>query len=299
MRIDQFNGILSFLTVAKKKSFSAAAAELRVTPSAISQSIKQLESRLGVALVSRTTRSIGLTESGQKFLNRCGPALEVVLDSIEKISELESTPAGLLRINLSRASYPTVIEPVLKKFIQAYPSISVELFFDDDLGNIVEGGYDAGIRLSETVEKDMTAVKVHPPFRFVVAGSPKYLNKYGRPRSPKDLLQHSCIRFRYSDGTMYERWEFENKGKNINVNISGRLIVNDSQIMINAAVEGQGLIYTLEPTISSLLKNGELEKVLSEYAPKSEGYFLYFPCHAQRLPKLRAFIDFFKKNKSD
>ena len=290
MMNDQLNGLIALRTVASKKGFTAAAKELGVTPSAISQTIKQLEERIGVTLLARTTRSISLTEAGEKFLTDTGPALDQILTAFDNIGNYSGKATGLLRLNLPRAAFRSFIEPMVKTFRERYPEVTVELYFEDAKSDIVGSGFDAGIRLSDILAKDMVAIKLFGPVHFVTAASPTYLNKHGRPEHPKDLLSHNCILTRLGSG-IYDRWEFENKGKEFQVHVKGSLIMNESSFQINAAMKGHGIIYTAEDSIRDELKSGELELVLEKYKTWSSGYYLYYPKTSQVLPKLRAFID--------
>ena len=298
MRLDQLNGLLALHKVAEKKSFSAAALELRVSPSAMSQAVRQLESRLGVALLSRTTRSTRLTEAGTRFLERCGPALQEILASVEMVGEYAKTPSGLLRVTLPRMAYTSLIEPILPAFSRAHPAITVEFYLSDEFNDIIEEGFDAGIRLSESVSRDMTVLRLTKPFPFVVAGAPKYFERHGRPKRPEDLLDHNCIRYRFADGDVYEDWEFEREKKDFSVRVKGNLIVNDPHAVASLALQGLGLAYNSEDSLAAHVRAGKLEYVLTSYFTKSEGYFLYYPSRAQAQPKLRAFIEFFKKGVS-
>lgn len=298
MQNDQLDGLLALKLVADKKNFSAAATELGISPSAISQIIKQLESKLGVALLTRTTRSTSLTEAGEQFLNVAGPALDQILAALSGVGSYAKKPSGLLRLNLPRIIYPTFLAPIVSSFLKKYPDVNVEVFLEDEVVNVVESGFDAGIRLSDILEKDMVAVKLIGPVKFVVAGSPKYLNKMGRPKHPKDLLAHNCLLLRFRNAGLYDRWEFENKGKAFQVHVKGSLILNDPLVMMNAAVDGEGLFYTTEDAIAEKIKAGKLELVLSTYVTSSTGFFLYYPKRSQVLPKLRAFIDHVKEHSS-
>ncbi|MFL5813504.1 MAG: LysR family transcriptional regulator [Bdellovibrionia bacterium] len=291
MQTDQLNGLIALKAVADKRSFTEGAEVLGVSASAVSQSIKQLEQRLGVALLARTTRSISLTEAGDRFLSEAGPALDQILHAMEHIGAYAERPSGLLRLNLPRAAYPNLMEPLITSFAKKYPEVTLELFFDDDLSDVVERGFDAGVRLSEMMAKDMVALKLLGPVRFVIAGSPKYFNKMGRPKHPKDLLAHNCIRMRLGDNELYERWEFEEKGKEFQVHVSGSLILNDTALMMNAALGGTGVIYYAEDLIRDKIESGKLEVVLNQYAAISGGFYLYYPKRSQALPKLRAFVD--------
>lgn len=294
MQTDKLNGLISLKFVAEHRNFRAAADALNVSPSAISQSIKQLETRLGVTLLSRTTRSTGLTEAGEQFLAEAGPALDQILTAMQKVGSLGQKPSGLLRINLPRALYRTGFPNLVESFVKKFPEVSVELFFDDAQADVAKGGFDAGIRGSEILDQDMVAVKLIGPVNYVVAGSPKYLDKFGRPKHPKDLYQHNCIRFRFGNTSIYDRWEFEQKGKEFQVLVKGNIIMNDSNFVIDAAVKGVGLTYTVQETIEDLVKAGKLEIVLPQFATSSTGYYIYYPKRSQMLPKLKAFIQHIK-----
>ncbi|MBS1970934.1 MAG: LysR family transcriptional regulator [Bdellovibrionales bacterium] len=290
---DRLNGLIALKLVAEKRNFSSAAAELDVSPSAVSQMIRQLESKLGVTLLVRTTRTTSLTEAGQRFLTQMGPALEQILVTMDEISTLGTKPSGLLRLNMPRAIYPVYLAPIISSFTKKYPDVTLELFFEDVASDVFEQGFDAGIRLSDILAKDMVATKLYGPVKFITAASPKYLDKVGRPKHPKDLLSHNCIRIRLGSG-LYDRWEFEHKGKDFQVQVKGSLIFSDSLLMVDAAVDGHGVIYASEDIIRDKVKSGKLEVILSPYAAESEGFYLYYPNREQMLPKLRAFIDHIK-----
>ncbi len=287
---DQLNGLLALKRVADTRNFTQAAKSLGVSPSAVSQTIKQLEQRLGVALLSRTTRSASLTEAGESFLAQAGPALDQILSALENVGTYAAKPTGLLRINLTRQIYPYYVAPLVASFTKKYPEITVELFFEDQQSDVIGNGFDAGIRLSDILAKDVVAIKLFGPVRFVTAASPAYLDKMGRPQHPQDLLHHDCIRPRLRDGP-YERWEFDHKGKHFQVQVKGSLILNDTLLMLDAAVSGAGIVYTTENAIADKVRLGQLEIVLESFAWISTGFYLYFPKRAQVLPKLRAFID--------
>lgn len=294
MQTDRLNGLIALKVVAEKRNFTAAAQLLGISASAVSQAIKQLELRLGVALLARTTRSTSLTEAGERFLTQAGPALDQILHAMENVGTYAEKPSGLLRLNLPRAAYPTLMAPLIASFTKKYPKVTVELFFDDGLSDVVERGFDAGIRLSEMMAKDMVAMKLSGLIRFVTAGSPKYFNQRGRPQHPKDLLSHNCIRMRMGDTDLYDRWEFEHKGKEFQVQVHGSLILNDTVLVVNAALEGQGIIYYPEELIQDKVASGKLEVVLEPFAATSGGFYLYYPKRSQVLPKLRAFVEHIK-----
>jgi DNA-binding transcriptional LysR family regulator len=295
MQTDQLNGLIALKVVADHRNFRAAARVLGVSASAVSQAIKQIEQRLGVALLSRTTRSTSLTEAGAQFLGQAGPGLDMILQAMENVGTYAKTPSGVLKLNLPRIAYPTLVAPLVAGFLKKYPDVSVQLSFDDDLSDVTKGGFDAGIRISETTAKDMVAMKLSGPLRFVIAGSPKYFKRFGRPKQPTELLTHNCIRASFGDGDMYDHWEFESKGKDFQVKVNGSLTLNDTVLLLNAAVEGTGLIYTAVDWIRNEVKSGKLEIVLDDFAANSDGFYLYYPNRSQVLPKLRAFLDFVQK----
>jgi DNA-binding transcriptional LysR family regulator len=294
MNKDQLDGLLALKVVAEKLNFAAAASELGISPSAVTQIIKQLENRVGVALLNRTTRSTSLTEAGKRFLDQAGPALDQILSALENVDTYSGKPSGVLRLNMPRLIYPNFVAPIISSFSKKYPEISVQIVFDDGASDIVKGGFDAGIRLSDILIKDMVAIKLFGPAKFVVAGSPKYFEKMGRPKHPHDLLNHNCIIPGSIETHVYDHWDFEQKGKDFAVKVKGNLMFNDSNLIQIAAVDSLGVIYTIEEAIADKLKSGKLEIVLSQFAASSTGFFLYFASHSQVQPKLRAFIDHMK-----
>jgi DNA-binding transcriptional LysR family regulator len=291
MRLTQLNGLVAFMTVAEKRGFSPAARALGVSASALSQAIRSLEARVGVPLFVRTTRSVSLTEAGERLLARSGPNLREALAAVEEASAGSDAVLGRLRLTVPRIAVPVVIEPVLPVLRQRHPQLSIEISVDDRSVDIVAEGYDAGIRLNEVVERDMVAVRASAPFRFVVVGAPFYLDERGRPRVPKDLLTHECIGYRsLTTGTLYQ-WEFERKGRELQVAVRGSIVCSDAGLMVRSAVAGLGLAYVNEQVVAAEVGAGRLEVVLGDYAPEEPGFFLYFPSRAQKLPKLRALID--------
>jgi DNA-binding transcriptional LysR family regulator len=285
------DGLPAFLLVAERRSFKAAAQELGVSPSAVSQAIRSLERRLGVALLQRTTRSVGLTEAGERFLHWARPALEGLSQALDAVSSLAEKPSGLLRLNASRGFIGAVINDVLPAFLSANPNVQVEIWADDGLTDIVAQGFDAGFRLGESLEADMIAVRVSPPFRFAVLGSPDYFARHGRPKEPHDLIRFPCVRFRHTTSQSIYRWEFMAGNHPVNVVVDGPIIVNDSAVNIAAAKNGIGLAYVAEPLVWKEMEQGSLETALTNFLPMTPGVFMYFPGRAQAMPKLRAFID--------
>ena len=298
MRDDQFNGLMAFAAVADKKSFTAAGAELGVTPSAVSQTVKQLEERLGVRLLQRTTRSVGLTEAGQVFLERVRPSLDGLTDALAALGESRDRPVGKLRLNIPRVASVMFIEPLLVAFMAEYPDIQVEVVVDDALTNIVAGGFDAGLRLGERLEKDMIGVRVGGQQRMAVVAAPSYFQRRGKPRRPQELHAHECIRFRYlSSGTIY-KWEFEDKGREFEVEVPGRLITNDADLMLRAARDGMGVAYLIEDYVISDLRQGRLVRVLQKFCTPFPGFYLYYPSRAQLPRKLQVFVAFLRQHHS-
>lgn len=291
MRLTQLNGLLAFVTVAEKRGFSSAARVLGVSPSALSQAIRNLEARLGVPLFVRTTRSLRLTEAGERLWARSSPSLKEALAALEDAGRQGDAVVGRLRLTVPRISVPVVLEPLLPLLRQRHPQLALDISVDDRSVDIVAEGFDAGIRLSESVERDMVAVRVSPPFRFVVVGTPSYLASRRRPRRPADLLEHECIGYRsLTTGAIYA-WEFERGGREYEVAVRGSLVCNDAVLMVRAAMAGLGLAYVNEHAVARELQEGQLEVVLGDHAVSVPGFFAYFPSRAQKQPKLRAFLD--------
>jgi len=293
VRHGALEGVEAFLAVARRCSFRRAAADLGVTPSAVSQAIRALEARLGVALFIRTTRSVGLTEAGQRFLDRAGPAFEELAAAGEAARELGQRPTGLLRLTLPRSVVPLIIEPMLASFCRAYPEIELELAASDEMVDLASGGFDAGIRMGEFITPDMVAVRLTPSFAWMVVGSPDYLARQGRPEHLQDLRGHACLRLRRSSGTIAP-WHFAEGNRQIEASFSGPLIAHDYPTLLGAAMRGVGLAQVPEPLAQRALAEGALEQVLGSIAAATPGVFLYHPGKRQVLPKLRAFIDHMK-----
>ncbi|HZT00711.1 MAG TPA: LysR family transcriptional regulator [Steroidobacteraceae bacterium] len=287
------DGVEAFLTVAQHRSFRKAAAELGVTPSAIGQAVRVLEARLGATLFLRTTRSVGLTEAGDRFLARAKPAFEELVAASEVARELGRRPAGLLRLSVPRAVVPILLEPLIASFSEAYPEVEVEIAVSEELIDLAAQGFDAGIRLGQFIAADMVAVRLTPPFRFIIVGSPGYFTRRDRPERPDDLRQHACLRLRRSNGSL-ALWSLNDKGRALEIAVSGPLIANDFPTMLGAALKSVGLAQVPEPIAAESLKAGKLVEVLQPFAPVAPGVFLYYPSRRQTMPKLRAFIDHVK-----
>ena len=292
VRQGALNGVEAFLSVAQHRSFRKAATELAVTPSAISQAVRALEARIGAALFIRTTRSVGLTEAGERFLVRAKPAFEELIAASEVARDLGQRPAGLLRLTAPRAVL-THLSQLIASFCEAYPDVEVEVAASADLVDIAAKGFDAGIRLGQFIEADMIAVRLTPSFPLAVVGSPDYLRRRQRPERIDDLRAHACLRMRHSDGSIAP-WSFVRGNETVEVFVSGPFIANDVPTVLGAAVEGLGLAQVPGPIAAGAVSAGKLVGVLEPFAPKAPGVFLYYPGSRQMMPKLRAFIDHVK-----
>jgi DNA-binding transcriptional LysR family regulator len=280
-----------FLLVARLRSFTGAARELGVSPPAVSQSVRLLEEQLNVVLLTRTTRSVALTDAGRRLVAEAGPGLGQALAALNTVSAQPGEAVGRLRLSAPRMAVAFVINPVLPTFRARHPRVEVEVDIEDRFVDIVAEGYDAGVRLSEAIERDMVQVRLTDAFRFVVVGAPSYLDRHGTPEKPQDLLRHECITFRaQTTGALYA-WELERGRKTWRVPVRGGVVTGDSQVMLSLAESGLGLTYAFEPMVREQLRTGRLKVVLEAYAPTVPGFFLYFPSRAQRSPPLRLFIE--------
>jgi DNA-binding transcriptional LysR family regulator len=294
-----FPGLLAFARVARHRSFARAASELDVTPTAISKTIKQLEAQLGVRLFHRTTRSVSLTESGQRLQASLVPALEQIQSSVEQVADSAQRPQGALRINVSFVAYATLIEPHLSAFLERYPEISLEVSVDNILRNIVSEGFDAGFRLGHALQRDMIALPLGPTQQRVVVAAPEYLKRHPSPARPQDLLKHDCIRQRLSSGGRFFEWTFKVQHKPLTIEVRGRLIFDEMRAALAAVRQGCGLGYVFAPFAAADLSAGRLIMLLQKYSPPSEPLYVYYPSRAQMPGKLRAFIDFIRAANAD
>ena len=294
VRRGALNGVEAFLSVAQHRSFRKAAAEMGVTPSAIGQAVRALEAHLGAALFLRTTRSVGLTEAGERFLSRAKPAFDELVAASEVARGLGERPAGLLRLSVPRSVVPILLEPLIASFCQAYPEVEVEIAINEKLVDLAAQGFDAGIRMGQFIAADMVAVRLTPPFRFIIVGSPAYLTRSGRPERPDDLREHACLRLRRTSGALAP-WSLSDNGRQIEIVVSGPFIANDFPTMLGAAVKGVGLAQVPAPIAAEWLTSGKLVEVMQPFAPVAPGVFLYYPSRRQMLPKLRAFVDHVKR----
>lgn len=284
-----------FLAVANHRSFRAASVELNVTRSAVSHSVKSLEQRLGVRLFNRTTRSVSLTEAGERLAAKLRPAMSSITEALQEVDDFRGTPSGTVRINASDVAIRMVLRPLLARFRKAYPEVHLDIVTDGRLGDIVAEGFDAGIRLAEAVPQDMIAVRIIDIVRFAAVASPNYLKTHGRPIVPQDLYQHDCIRFRFESGAIY-RWEFERHGIAETINVTGPLTLTDQVLMVEAAIDGIGIAFVPDFLVADALQDRQLERVLDEWCPAFPGVCLYYPGRRHVSPGLRALIETIKTN---
>lgn len=292
---DDFDGMTAFLRVAEKRSFSAAATELGVSGSAVSQTVQQLEQRLGVRLLQRTTRSVGLTEAGERLYASVAPAFLQVRAAVESLNELRERPAGTIRLTLARAASRFLYE-ALRDFMAEYPEVRLDLSFDDGLTDIAAHGFDAGVRLGETLDQEMIAIDISGPQRMAVVGSPDYFSRHPKPKHPRDLLAHDCIGHRLASGGVYH-WEFDEGGKDFSIAVPSRIINNDMAYSLRLALDGVALAVLFEDHVRPELHSGQLVRVLKEYCSPFPGFYLYYPNRAHTPLKLRALSDFLRKRK--
>jgi DNA-binding transcriptional LysR family regulator len=296
MTPDLLPAVAAFVRVARLSSFTRAAAEMNVSPSALSQTVRSLEARIGTQLLSRTTRRVGLTEMGTEFLQRVQPGLDQIGAAFTRVDELRDAPIGSLRINLPRIANHLLLMPRVTQFMAAYPDIQLDLTLDDGLTDIIAGGFDAGIRLGESLQQDMIAVRISPEMRQVTAAAPAYLKRRGVPQRPEQVREHDCIDVRYvSSGTIY-RWEFASgRGRarrTFEIETKARFVTNDFETSRRAACAGIGLGSFIEASIRNELDAGLLLPVLEAWAPNFPGFYLYYPNRAHLPRKLRVFIEF-------
>ena len=291
MARNNIHEMIAFLAVARERSFTRAAAQLGVTPSALSHSVRNLEERLSIRLLSRTTRDVSPTEAGERFMRSIGPHFEQIDAEIDRLSELRDRPAGNVRIACSDYVIDTIFRPMLDQFLRDYPDISVELFIDNGFTNIVEQRFDAGVRLGEALSKDMIAVRIGPDWRFTVVGTPDYFERRSKPEAPQELTSHSCINMRLTTAGGIYAWEFKKNGRELNVRVEGQLVFNSVIPVLNAALDGHGLAYVPEDLTKPYLDRGDLVEVLADWSPTWQGYHLYYPSRRQASPAFSAFVD--------
>jgi DNA-binding transcriptional LysR family regulator len=291
MRRGILDDLLAFLAVGRERSFTKAAAKLGVSQSALSHTIRELEARLGVRLLTRTTRSVSPTEAGERLLLTLGPRFEEIDAEIEALSELREKPAGTIRITAAEYAVETILWPKLVKFLRHYPDIKIELIVDNGLTDIVAQRYDAGVRAGEQVAKDMIAVRIGPDMRMAVVGAPSYFRKRSEPKKPQDLIGHNCINLRLSTHGGLYAWEFEKGNRELKVRVEGQLIFNGTFQMLAAALSGFGLTYVPEDLAQPHLVKGRLKRVLEDWCPPYSGYHLYYPSGRQSSAAFALLVD--------
>lgn len=290
MHRDELGNLAMFRTVAEERSFTRAAARLGLSQSALSHSIRRLETNLGLRLLTRTTRSVMPTEAGDRLLESLGPALDQIEARIAMLTELREQPAGTIRITTSAHAARTLLWPAIDRLTAEHPDINVELNIESALTNIVAERYDAGVRLGERLEQDMIAMRIGPRLRMATVGSPDYLKTRGIPKVPQDLAQHSCVNLRMVSGNVYA-WEYEKDGRELNIKVRGQLILNDVELMVAAALAGHGLIHLVEDRIMPLIADGSLVRVLDDWCDPFDGYYLYYPSRRQSSPAFTILLD--------
>jgi len=288
-------GVEAFLRVAERQSFRQAADDLGVSPSAVSQAIRALEARVGIALFTRTTRSVGLTEAGYRFRTHAQPAFDAMLAASDAAKGLAERPSGLLRLAVPRAVVPLILEPILASFCAACPEVTIEIAASEELVDLAKDGFDAGIRMGQFIAEDMVAIRLTPPFRLMFVATPAYLSRTGQPADTNALSGHACIRIRRSSGAVGD-WRVLVDGRPVEMAVNGPMVANDFPTILGAALAGVGLAQVPEPIALEHIASGALTEVLPDYAPKVPGVFLFFSERRQVLPKLRAFIEHVKAN---
>jgi len=289
--LTSLNALNAFIAVARRRSYAAAGRDLGVSTSALSQSVRQLEARLGVTLLTRTSRSVALTDAGQRLLEHAGPAVDQALESLRTVTARRGEVTGRVRLTVPTVAVTLVLARLIPRFIERYPQVELDVRVEDRLVNTVAEGLDAGIRLVESIDRDMIRVRLSAPGRIVVVAAPSYLERRGVPQKPADLLLHDCICVRWRSSGEPWAWELERGKRTYRVPVRGPVTTNSFELMRALAVAGVGLFYALEPSIAEELSRGRLRVVLEPYAPAVPGLFLYFPSRAQVSPALKALVD--------
>jgi DNA-binding transcriptional LysR family regulator len=291
MQRGHLDDLVAFLAVARERSFTKAAAKLGVSQSALSHTIRALETRLGVRLLSRTTRSVAPTEAGERLLRTLGPRFEEIDAELKALGELREKPTGTIRITATEYALDTLLWPKLTQFLRKYPDIKLEVFLENGLTDIVAQRFDAGVRAGEQVAKDMIAVQIGPEMRFAVVGAPSYFRKLPEPKKPQDLISHNCINLRLTTlGGLYA-WEFKKDNRELRVRVEGQLTFNNTAQMLTAALAGFGLAYVPENLARPHIAKGQLKRVLADWCPSYAGYHLYYPSRRQSSAAFALFVD--------
>lgn len=286
--------LASFLAIARHKSFRRAADELGCTPSALSHALRGIEERLDLRLVNRTTRSVALTEAGERLFERVSPAFRDIDDALDDLNNFRGQPMGTLRFNAPRGAVELVLLPAVTRFMAQQPGVKVEIVADSALVDMVAEGCDAGIRFGETIAQDMVAVPIGGRQRTAIVAAPAFFERYPKPTTPEQLKEIPCIRFRFASGRFYH-WEFERGGIELNIEVDGPLTLNDHDLTIRAALDGLGVTFAFEEQVADLIAAGKLVRVLEDWCPYYSGFYLYYPSRRRAPAPLRAFIDFIRE----
>ena len=287
----ELNDLLAFLAVARERSFTRAAAQLGISQSALSQTVRGLEARLGLRLLTRTTRSVAPTEAGERLLRNIGPRLDEIDEELSALSELRDKPSGTIRISATENAASSVLLPALERVLPDHPDIKVEIMIDYGLTDIVSEQFDAGVRSGETVAQGMIAVPIAPPMRMTIVGAPGYLTRHPRPRKPQDLTSHNCINLRLPTHGGLFPWEFEKARHELKVRVEGQLVFNSASLILTAALSGLGLAYLTEQQVQPYLADGRLIRVLADWCEPFSGYHLYYPSRRQPTPAFALLVD--------
>lgn len=291
MRREDLADMAAFMAVAEEGSFTRAAARLGVSQSALSHTLRKLEGRLGLRLLTRTTRKVSTTEAGARLLEAVRPAIDQIDRQLANLSDLRDRPSGTIRITTPEHAAQTVLWPVINQFLADYPDVQIELNAEDSLTDIVAERYDAGVRLGEQVNKDMIAVRIGPPLRMAVIAAPAYLEAHGRPKSPHELTSHKCINLRMRSSKAILIWEFENGGQSLNVRVEGQVTLNTMPLVLEAVRAGHGIAYVLEDRAAPLLESGAALRLLDKWCEPFAGYHLYYPSRRQSTPAFSLLVD--------
>ncbi|MDN3488649.1 MULTISPECIES: LysR family transcriptional regulator [Gammaproteobacteria] len=298
MNFTKIDDIQAFLAVAEDESFTKAAAKIGITPSALSHRMKSLEERLGLRLLTRTTRNVSPTEAGERLITSLSPLFEMINQEVEALGELRDKPSGTIRISCTDDQIELCLRPKLAQFLENFPDVTIELYVDYGFTNVVTDRFDAGIRLGESINQDMIALPIGPDIRLVVVGSPNYFNQHGEPKTPYELPEHSCIDIRHRpEGSVYA-WEFEKDGKEFTVKGKGHIVFNSIIHVLNAAVDGIGLGFVPEELARPYLNDGRLKSILTDWTPYFPGFHLYYPNRRQSSPAFLAFVEAFKHKRN-
>jgi DNA-binding transcriptional LysR family regulator len=291
MRREELGDLAAFVALADERSFTRAAAKLGISQSALSHTVRRLEERLGVRLLTRTTRSVALTEAGERLIETLRPALDEIDAKLAALSQLRETPGGTVRITTSEYAARTVLWPKVKELLSAYPDLKVELSIEGALTDIVTERFDAGIRLGEQVAKDMIAVRIGPQHSMAVVAAPSYFRSHGKPKTPQDLVKHTCINIRLETSGGLYAWELEKNDRELNVRVDGQLILNNMPMIIDAAVSGLGIAFTIDDQVKSHLADRSLVRVMKDWCPPFAGYHLYYPSRRQQSRAMALLIE--------